>query len=219
MEMRVLIAGTDKDTKNYQAALTALGVPFDVLLENIEYDRYDRLLLPGGGDIAPEFFGQKNEGSKEIDEVLDRKQFAIFTAVFNAGKPVLGICRGHQVINVALGGDLIQDLPTAADHKKPTPAEDNHHIAIAEPGSLMERLYGQEFPVNSAHHQGLGRIGRGLKVTMRAADGVVEAIEHESRPVIGLQWHPERTGFAFLSDRAVDGRKVLEYFLAIRKGV
>lgn len=213
--MRVLIAGIDKDTKNYQAALTALGVPFDVQLENIDFDRYDRLLLPGGGDIAPAFFGQEDEGSKDIDEVLDRQQFAIFDAFFNAGKPILGICRGHQVINVALGGDLIQDLPTAKDHKKPTPAEDNHHAVTAEPGSLLERLYGPEFSVNSAHHQGLGRIGKGLKVTLRAADGVVEAVEHESRPVIGLQWHPERTGFAFLSDRAVDGQKLLEYFLAM----
>lgn len=211
--MRILIAGKDEDTKNYQAALMACGVSFDVRLEDIDYSLYDRLLLPGGGDIAPEFYGQENAGSYRIDRELDEEQFAAFEAFYKAGKPILGICRGCQIINVALGGDMIQDLPTAESHKQLPEKKDNHHTATSVPGSLMERLYGHEFPINSCHHQGCGKIGERLTVSMRSMDGVAEAIEHVSGRIIGTQWHPERTGFAFLSPEAVDGRKVFDYFL------
>jgi len=212
--MKVLIAGTDKDTKNYQEALTRLGADFDVKLTEIDFDAYDRLILPGGGDIAPERFGQEDQGSRRIDRELDDKQFAAFEAFAKAGKPILGICRGEQIINVVLGGDLIQDLPTAADHARPAEDVDNTHEAVNEKGSLMERLFGERCIVNSAHHQGAGKIGRGLKVTMRAAADVVEAIEHESLPIIGVQWHPERTHMASdAKGKVADGSLLLQYFL------
>lgn len=212
--MRVLIAGTDKDTPNYQAALTAMGIPFDVKLTDIDFEIYDRLVLPGGGDIDPSYFGQENDGSNRIDKELDEQQFSIFRKFFDAGKPVLGICRGCQIINVALGGDMIQDLPTAEIHKGiPDGGEDFYHKAAAEPGSVLYELYGAEFIINSHHHQGCGKMGSGLRCTMKAPDGAVEAIEHEDRPVIGVQWHPERTGFAFLRDDVVDGEKVWRYFI------
>lgn len=211
--MRVLIAGTAEGTPNYQEALKALGIPFDVKLTDIDAGRYDRLILPGGGDIDPAFFGEENRGSTRIDRELDEQQFAVFRRFFDDGRPVLGICRGCQIINVALGGTMIQDLPSALRHKGLPDGGDNHHRASAVPGSVLAGLYGTEFPVNSSHHQGCGRLGKGLKCTMLSDDGVAEAIEHETKPVLGVQWHPERTGFSFLSPAAVDGEKLFRYFL------
>lgn len=213
--MRVLIAGKDENTKNYQAALIAMGISFDVKLSDIDPELYDRLILPGGGDIDPSRFGQENNGSTRIDQELDEQQFSIFWQFYDAGKPILGICRGCQLINVALGGTMIQHLPCADTHKGIPEGGDFYHMAAAEPGSVLYELYGAEFPINSHHHQGCGTIGKGLKCTMRAADGTVEGLEHESRPVIGVQWHPERTGFKFLSTKAVDGEKVFRYFIGM----
>jgi len=214
--MKVLIAGTPEDTLNYQNALTKLGAEFDVKLTGIDYDAYDRLLLPGGGDIAPERFGQTDQGSNPADHVLDEQQFAIFDAFCKAGKPVLGICRGEQLINVAMGGDLIQDLPTAENHRKSTKVLDNTHAVRIEKDSLMNRLYGDGCKVNSAHHQGVGKPGKGLKVTMQAADGTVEAVEHESLPVIGVQWHPERTNLEpFCTEKVTDGSLLIRHFLSM----
>lgn len=211
--MKILIAGREEETLNYQKALQAMGIPFDVRLSDVCHTAYDGLLLPGGGDIDPARFGQELNGSTRIDPELDGQQFSIFRDFFDAGKPVFGICRGCQIINVALGGTMIQHLPCADTHKGIVGGGDFYHSASAEPGSVLYGLYGGEFSVNSHHHQGCDRIGEGLKCTLRAADGTVEAVEHESRPVLGVQWHPERTGFDFLSPKAVDGEKLFRYFI------
>lgn len=95
----------------------------------------------------------------------------------------------------------------------PDGGADFYHKAEAEPGSVLYDLYGAEFKINSHHHQGCGKMGSGLKCTMKAPDGTVEAVEHADRPVMGVQWHPERTGFAFLRDDVVDGEKIRRYFI------
>ena len=114
------------------------------------------LVLCGGGDIACELFGQEDRGSNPPDLARDRAELALFQAFYGAGKPILGICRGMQIINVALGGTLIQDLPRPQrDFHTWDGADKVHPIACLE-GSLLHRLYGPLCSVNSAHHQGSG---------------------------------------------------------------
>ncbi len=147
----------------------------------------DGVLLPGGGDLHPSWAGQDAHPA-EYDVDLDQDAFDLAVAAWalEAGRPLLAICRGAQVVNVALGGDVVQDL---AGHRHRV------HPAKAAPGSLLASLAGDALEVSCFHHQGLGRLGAGLTVVAEAADGVPEAIELPSSRAwfLGLQWHPEDT--------------------------
>lgn len=209
--MNLLIAGIPEQTTNYEKALSLFPVSFDTALRPRSISFYDKLLLPGGGDIHPARFGQPDLGSKAVDPVVDDAQFDLLDAFIRAGKPVLGICKGLQVINVYFGGNIIQNLPTSQTHQYA--GQDQLHPVYNTPGSIMHRLYGNTCIVNSAHHQGCGRIGRGLSVSQTASDGTVEALEHAERPVLGVQWHPERTGLAVRQPNLADGIKLIQYFL------
>lgn len=149
------------------------------------------LVLCGGGDLDPALFGQENRGSHPPDRERDRAELALAEAFLTWGKPVLGICRGMQVLNVYLGGTLIQDLPPAwrAAHQG---EEDVYHPVRCRPGSRLERLLGPCPVVNSAHHQAVDRLGRGLTAAAWAPEGFVEGVEHSSLPILGVQFHPER---------------------------
>ena len=217
----VALPGYEERVQNYVAALRTLDIEPVVTLDTADAARCDGLLLPGGGDIHPARFGAENAGSFDIDLLLDQAQIAILEAFVQtqkaildsfvqARRPVLGICRGHQLINVYFGGDLIQDLPTAESHKAHDHADSVHPTAVA-PDSLLHRLYGGDVAVNSSHHQGLGRIGQGLRVTATAPDGVIEAVEHESLPILGVQFHPERMAFAHARPDTADGRPIFEW--------
>ena len=177
---------------------------------------YDGLLLAGGGDMDPALFGQADRGSREIDPDRDRAELALLDAFFGSGKPVLAICRGHQVVNVWLGGDLVQDLDPALAPFHGGGKEDRVHPVRAEAGSLLHRLYGPVLAVNSSHHQALGRPGKGLTVTARSEGGVIEAAEHESLPLISVQFHPERMTGA--RPGTVDGRAIFRAFLDMVRG-
>lgn len=208
--MKILIAGLTDLTKNYEKALASCHVSYHVSLSPAELSSYDKLLLPGGGDICPRRFGQTDQGSLSVNETLDDAQFTLLHAFVQAEKPVLGICRGMQVINVYFGGDLIQDLPVKHTHQYTD--QDQIHAVRTAPGSLMHRLYQDHCLVNSAHHQGCGKIGHNLQVTQTAPDGVVEALEHSTRPVLGVQWHPERTDLVSSHTKIADGGKLIRYF-------
>ena len=149
------------------------------------------LVLCGGGDLAPVLFGQESRGSHPPDPIRDRAEWVLLNAFLAAGKPVLGICRGMQVLNVFLGGTLLQDLGEA---RRPLHqgAEDVFHSVQTAPGSLLARFLGPEALVNSAHHQALDRLGGDLWATAWASDGTVEGVEHRTRPALGVQFHPER---------------------------
>lgn len=211
--MRVLIAGIPDLTKNYENALRLAGVETQVSLSPVSVSLFDALLLPGGGDVDPAFFGEENRGSLHIDPALDQAQFTLLDAFIRLNRPVLGICRGMQLLNVYFGGTIQQDLPTSALHA--WNSEDRRHTVTCLPGSALYRLYGPSCLVNSAHHQGLGRTGSNLRITQTAPDGVAEAVEHMKKPVLGVQWHPERTGFSFRQPGLADGELLIHYFLTL----
>lgn len=189
--MKIAIAGRKRDTRNYERYMRAGGFEACTTLSCGELSGFDGLLLPGGGDITPAFFGECNNGSRQIDTELDILQLTALDYAIQHRMPVLGICKGMQLINVAFGGTIIQHLPTAELHQYQE--ADQYHDTIVLESSCLHLLYGSEARVNSAHHQGVDKLGNGLNaIQWCKADGCVEAIIHESLPVLGLQWHPER---------------------------
>lgn len=217
MKPKILISTGGGDAANYLNAVRAAGGEGDARYLPAPDLSYGGLLLTGGDDIDPALFSQENRGSRGIDRARDDAELALLDAFCAAGKPVLAICRGHQMVNVWLGGDLIQDLgpDLGPFHQKET--GDQVHPVQAERGSLLHRLYGPVFPVNSSHHQGLGRLGRGLRAAAWSEDGVVEAVEHESLPLISVQFHPERMTGALARPDTVDGGKIFRAYLELCK--
>ena len=189
--MKIAILGRKKDTKNYVNYVIRLGETPIQTLSPGEIAHCDALILPGGGDISPVLFGERNNGSRDIDTELDILQFQAFEYAIMQNLPILGICKGMQLINVALGGTLVQDIPTGDIHRYQD--GDRYHSTTILKGSLLYRLYGEEAIVNSAHHQCVNRLGNGLRAIQWCPDDhCVEAIMHESLPILGVQWHPER---------------------------
>lgn len=213
MKPNILISTGGGDAANYIAAVEAAGGRGWVRYLPEPDLTYDGLLLAGGDDLDPGLFGQEDRGSRGIDRARDEAELALLEAFFGAGKPVLAICRGHQVVNVWLGGDLIQDLDPSLAPFHGGGEEDRVHSVQTAEGSVLHRLYGPAFAVNSSHHQALDRLGRGLTAAARSEDGVVEAVEHDSLPLISVQFHPERmTGKKARSD-TVDGGAIFRAFL------
>ena len=168
------------------------------------------LVLQGGADISPLAYGEQPLKPEWAgDPVRDRYEISLVKAFAAAGKPVLGICRGAQLINVALGGSLHQDIP----HHRSDDYDQNAHEVRLEPGSGLARLYGETGPrrVVSIHHQAINRLAPGLRIEARAEDGIIEAVRGEGPGYIcAVQWHPEfhggRNGF-------LDGGPLLDEFL------
>lgn len=192
MKPRILISTGGGNAANYLTAIEASGGVGRAEYLPAPDLSYDGLLLAGGGDVDPVLFGQENQGSRNIDRARDEAELALLDAFCGAKKPVLAICRGHQVVNVWLGGDIIQDLGPELVPRHQREEGDQVHCVRTERGSLLQRLYSSAVMVNSSHHQALGRLGQGLRAAAWAGDGVVEAVEHDILPIISVQFHPER---------------------------
>lgn len=213
--LKVVIIGRIKDTLNYEKALHTMGVSYLTTMDMGRLSEYDALLLPGGGDITPAFFGQKNQGSKNIDIELDITQLQALDLFVKWKRPVFGICKGAQIINVFFGGTIIQDLPQAKQHA--WNEKDSIHSSHALPESVLFSLYGEHFNINSAHHQGIGALGHDLSVIQTSDDNVIEGIIHNTLPIIGVQWHPERL-FDYPSPaNTVNGSLLFSYFISLFK--
>jgi putative glutamine amidotransferase len=189
----VAILGRSKDTGNYETALRRLDIPHHITLDPQEASLATHLLLPGGGDITPAFFGQTDHGSVQIDTELDILQFQALSLFIEQKKPVLGICKGLQIINVHFGGDIKQHIDTADLHKWKEKDQEHYvyHSALSR-DDFFYQLYGNSALVNSAHHQAVDRLGEGLICACRAKDNVIEGLFHTFLPLFAVQWHPER---------------------------
>ena len=164
------------------------------------FEHLDGLLLSGGGDVLPALFDEKDSGLLwSVDERRDHTELALARWALAEELPLLAICRGVQVLNVASGGTLIQDIstliPDALTHSTVAgrPKSSVAHMVEVAAGSYLAALVGAgQLGVNSAHHQAVKDVGAGLVITARAPDGVIEGLELPSHPFcIGVQWHPE----------------------------
>jgi len=162
--------------------------------------RLDGLLLSGGEDIQPNRYGQQPESwLGGVDTERDAAELGLIPLLLEHGLPLLGICRGHQALNVGLGGTLYQDLhahlPDALEHALVPGRRIEqivHDVTLAEDSRLAEILGATRLAVNSAHHQAVQHPGAGLRIVAHAPDGVVEATEHPAHPFcLSVQWHPE----------------------------
>jgi putative glutamine amidotransferase len=182
---------------------------------------FDGLVLGGGSDVAPERYGQERrpDANLDVDELRDATEFPLLAIALREGVPVLGVCRGLQVMNVGLGGTLVQDLPSqtpsGVPHDDPGPDRTNRiHPVRVEPATRLGEFAGAtEIGVNSRHHQAIERPAASLVVSGRAPDGTIEAVESADGPwLVAVQWHPEN-----LRDDPVSRRLFREFVEAVRE--
>ena len=178
-----------------------LPVTADESVREAQLDLVDGLLLSGGDDVYPGLYGEGDTvhpATEPPDERRDRHEIALIHSAVRRDLPILAICRGLQILNVAFGGTLIQDLPAISEEKRPhrqqaLTFETSHCLTVVE-DSLLSKAFGglETVPVNSHHHQAVKAAAPGLAVSARADDGVIEAMERpDSSFVLGVQWHPE----------------------------
>lgn len=184
--------------KNYAEAVRRSGALPVLAVDNTSADEYaalaDGLILTGGKDVEPSMYGEAEpHSSVQCDPPRDEMELLILQAFLSANKPVLGICRGLQLLNVFLGGTLWQHLPDDIGEHHESGAV--HPVALA-PDSVVGRLFGSRILVNSYHHQGVRTLAEDLRATAHAVvdreKTIVEAFEHVNGRILAVQWHPER---------------------------
>ena len=189
MGKTVYIYGEAEKYPNYKLAVESAGGGVIFGGADASGTAYDALLLPGGGDMEAWRYGQEDQHCRDVEPERDAAELALLEACAAAGTPVLGICRGLQVINVFFGGTLRQDIPM---HSAVEGVDRQHGVETLP--SPLYGLYGAHMTVNSSHHQAADRLGEGLQAAQWSEDGIVEAVIHETLPIWAVQWHPERYG-------------------------
>lgn len=218
---RVMIAAwitEDDKYENYPNAMKKLGAEGFISLNIDDLDDADALILPGSNqDMNPKLWGQENVCCNDINDELDEIQWKLLKKAAAQGKPVLGICRGMQFINVYFGGTLIQDLPSSDQHAGTTP--ETYHDIFTVQGTFMGDLYPIFTKVNTRHHQGVGSVGEMLLPTAvwtdEDDDMVLEAIQHRELPIYGVQWHPERMSLDENAEVQELGDRLLKWWLSL----
>ena len=203
--------------KSYPEAVAAAGgLPLlcgEVCAEEMA-EHCEALLLSGGSDLSPSYYGEEIlNDSVKVNPDRDEYEMKLAKAFLARKKPILAICRGFQIVNVALGGDLYQDLVEQKDLHHMDPAL--RHPVKAEEGSVLARIYGTDFCVNSTHHQAVRKLGGGLRATAFSPEGLVEAYEHESGLILGTQFHPERLTGKYWDDRTPDMNAYFAAFIRL----
>ena len=196
----VLYCGVDYVNRIAEAGGVPVLLTITDDVESIERiaEAIDGLLLTGGEDVSPEYYGQEAVMPEMVAmKQRDHFELELIKVYLATQKPLLAICRGHQVVNVALGGTLIQDLPSlvGSSHHFQTalPPAATHHVKL-DSGCVVARALGsQKLNVNSYHHQAIDRVAPSLRAVGYSEEGFVEAVEHCDHPyLVGVQWHPER---------------------------
>lgn len=188
----IFIPGRREALRNYTAAIYSAGGMPICSMDSADSALCGGLLLPGGGDIG---------------ESLDEWEQKLIQSFVQSGRPVLGICRGMQALNVFFGGDLYNHIP---GHQQPQGDLIHGTLAVGQ----LARLLGRRPAVTSNHHQALRRLGQGLQAEQVTPDGVIEAVAHGALPVWGVQWHPERQSYGRRRRDAVDAAPIFAYFLS-----
>lgn len=175
-----------------------LPVTSDLEVIKKQLELLDGLLLAGGADINPSYYGQDfKENMGVISPERDEGEFLVLKEFYKTKKPILGICRGHQLINVFMGGTLFQDLKYTGKevlkHRQDFyPELAVHKVKIIDENNMLSKLYGKEIATNSFHHQSIDKLGKGLTTIATTEDGVIEAFQMKSHDFLyGIQWHPE----------------------------
>ena len=210
------------ESNDYLRSLLEAGIPREAIAIvtplSPEAGAFDALVLGGGVDVDPRRYGKErlNNGTVEVDAERDALDFRLFEEARRAGLPILGICRGLQVVNVALGGTLVQDIPS----ERPSPVvhqrtrdektRRDHRVAFT-PGSELSRIAGvSDAAVNSRHHQAIEDVAPELTISAVAPDGVPEAVEAAGKPwLVAVQWHPEETADVDSDDQRLFDHLVL----------
>jgi putative glutamine amidotransferase len=205
MKPKLLLSLPASGGENYINAFETYGfvTESEYLPHNSECDG---LVLCGGGDICPSYFGESSHGSNPPDLKRDKAELSIFERYYSSGKPIFGICRGIQLINVAMGGSLYQHL---AESRRHIGKEDICHPVINMHGTPIFEIFGAVMTVNSAHHQSCKILGRELSVSQMCGD-VIEGIFGKN--IIGVQWHPERMTANFAKKELSDPAPLFDYF-------
>ena len=240
----ILIAGPAEDPFHIpqitKAAVENSGGQTFFSLDPSDLTACDGLILPGGlPDIAPANYGERNVSCHTIEPELDIAQFRMLDTAVALNKPILGICRGHQLINVYFGGTLIQDIAELEVHRF-VPDAETLHDSVCVPGTPLYQLYGAGGVINTKHHQAVKKVAKPFQIAQlwfapgiseqkakrflshiqnnKQTDGtdqcMVEAIVHRSKPILGLQWHPDYM-IASPSPGTVDAQKILDYFRSL----
>lgn len=216
-----IVNGMEASTfRNYDSAVAACGAIPVALLQSggpEQIEALDGVLLPGGWDIDPARYGEADTACQNVDPALDALEWAVVDAALRWHKPVFGICRGLQLLNVYFGGSLQQDIQAAAVHTGGKVGEVYHdkvHGSRAAAGGFLHGVYGAErFPVNSSHHQAIKALGEGICPVQYSDDGLIEGICHRALPIWAVQWHPERMCLGFSRPDTVDGARLLGWFV------
>ena len=189
--------------ENYLSCLHKFGaIPFPLFHQNLVNDyllkTLDGLVITGGNfDINPNLYSENTNGSRNIKSKRTNFEIEIFKKFLKTSKPILGICGGEQLMNVATGGDLIQDInasiETDVEHEQTNPRNEvSHEVTIKSNSKLFQIINKDEIKVNSAHHQSVNKTGENFIASALASDEIIEAIEHTQHPwCLGIQWHPE----------------------------
>jgi len=216
-----VITGRDAIKQNYYAAVTAAKgevIPFDPYTKGQDIKNLirgiDGILLSGGVDLQPFYYHEENTHCGELDSDLDEFEMAVVKEAVAQEKPILGICRGLQLLNVFFGGSLYQDIFCACNHKR-TENDDNIHETTVDKNSFIYDVYGKEkIFVNSAHHQAIKELGKDIVPVQYSKEKIVEAFYHRTKPVFAVQWHPERMCLDNARTDTEDGLKIFEYFIS-----
>ncbi|MES2892984.1 MAG: gamma-glutamyl-gamma-aminobutyrate hydrolase family protein [Bacteroidota bacterium] len=226
LKIGLTYTGTDAKHNNYVNWLQAAG---NVAVTSLvagkitadEISKLDGIVLSGGIDVHPELYHNENinypNAPAEFHPERDQFEKMVFDLSQEGAIPVLGICRGLQLINCIVGGTLVQDLGETANSQHRFDKTDKKHDIQIEKGSLLNAIVGEEeVAVNSAHHQAIDRLGKGLKISARSGDGVIEGIEWENKSgksfLLAVQWHPERMEHVGLQDSPAS-IKIRDHFI------